>query len=117
MPPIRAARLLSDVTRGLLGGAQQRQQVAGESEVAEVVAAELQLEAVGRGLAIGRLHDAGVVDQDVDGSSFGVEFFAERFDARQRRQVEALDGQLRSRAPSRGSARWRLRPWRGCGSP
>ena len=66
MPPMRAARLLRDATRGLLGGAQQRQQVSGQREVAQVIAAELQLETVGRGVALGRLHDAGVVDQDVD---------------------------------------------------
>ena len=65
--------------------------MAGEREVAEMITAELQLEAVGGGLAIGRLHDAGVVDQDVDRPALGVEFFTERVDARQRRQVEALD--------------------------
>ncbi len=79
---------------GVVGGAKQRQQVAGQREVAEMVAAELQLESVGRGLAFGRLHDAGVVDQDVDRPAFGVELLAERGDAGQRRKVEALDGQL-----------------------
>ena len=56
----------------------------GQREVAQVIASELELEPVGRRLAIGRLHDAGVVDQDVDGPALGVELLAERGDAGQR---------------------------------
>jgi len=37
------------------------------------------------------MHDAGVVDQDVDRPALGVEFSTERVDARERRQVEPLD--------------------------
>src|ERR1700739_3040751 len=43
------------------------QQQIGQCEVAEVVGAELQFEAV-RGAGFGDLHDAGVVDQDIDRS-------------------------------------------------
>jgi len=57
--------------------------VSGQGEVAEVVAAELQLESVGGGVAFWRLHDAGVVDQDVDRAALGVELFAQRGDAGQ----------------------------------
>ena len=95
MPPNRAAELLNVVTRAPSGCAQQRQEVSGQREVTEMVTAELQLESVGGGLPLRRLHDARVVDQEVDRSSLGVEFLAERFDAGQRRQVERFDGQLR----------------------
>jgi hypothetical protein len=55
--------------------------VSGQREVAQVVTAELQLETVGGGVALGWLHDAGVVDEDVDRPAFGIEFLAERGDA------------------------------------
>ena len=67
----------------------------GQCEVTQMVTAELQFESVGGGLPLRRLHDARVVDEEVDRSSLGVEFLAQRFDAGQRRQVERLDGQLR----------------------
>ncbi len=62
--------------------------------MAEVVAAELQLEPVSGGVALGRLHHAGVVDQDVDRAAFCVQFRTEFGDAGQRGQVEVLDGQF-----------------------
>ncbi len=68
--------------------------MAGQCEMPQVVASELELEAVGGGLPFGRLHDARVVDQDVDGPALGVQLIAERGDAGQRRQVEVLDGQF-----------------------
>src|ERR1700739_1254996 len=43
------------------------QQQIGQSEVGEVVGTELEFEA-GRGASFGDLHDAGVVDQDIDRS-------------------------------------------------
>jgi hypothetical protein len=46
---------------------QQRQQSAGEREVAQVICAELQFKAVRGGLPLARRHDAGVVDQKIDG--------------------------------------------------
>jgi hypothetical protein len=51
---------------------QQVQHLPGEREVAEVVGAELQLEAVPRGL-LRRGHHAGVVDQQVDPRVRGVQ--------------------------------------------
>ena len=68
---------------GVAGAAQQREQVAGQREVPEVVAPELQLEAILGGFALRRLHDAGVVDQDVDGPALGVQLVTERGDAGQ----------------------------------
>ena len=52
-------------TRGVGAGGERVEQQAGEREVAEVVGAELELEAVG-GLAARRHHHPGVVDQQVD---------------------------------------------------
>lgn len=78
-----------------LRGPQQWQQVCGQGEVAQMVGTELQFESFGGGVALWRLHDAGVVHQDVDRASFGIEFVAEGRDAGQRRQVDALEGQLR----------------------
>ena len=95
MPPNRAAELLNVVTRAPPAARSSGRQVARQREVAQVITAELQLEAVGGGLALGRLHDARVVDQEVDRPPLGVEFLAERFDAGQRGQVERFDGQLR----------------------
>lgn len=46
-------------------GGEFAEDAVGEDEVAEVVGGELGLEAVGR-FAVGRGHDAGVVDEDVD---------------------------------------------------
>ena len=69
----------------------------GQREVAEVVAAELELEAVGGGFAFGSLHHSGVVDQDVDGPALAVEFRAEGRDACEGGQVEVLDGEFGAR--------------------
>jgi hypothetical protein len=49
------------------GEAEQWQEQRGEGKVAEVVGAELELEVVRGGLALGRTHDTGVVDEQVDG--------------------------------------------------
>ncbi len=86
----------------IVGGAQQWQQVGRQCEMAEVVAAELQLEPVSGGVALGRLHHAGVVDQDVDRAAFCVQFRTEFGDAGQRGQVEVLDGQFGVGGPRRG---------------
>lgn len=64
--------------------AQQRQQVCGWREVSEMVAAELQFEAVGSGNAFRWGHDAGVVDQQVDRPPVSHELFPQRGDGRQR---------------------------------
>ena len=82
-PLWRAAKLLSETTRAPLRGAQQRQQVRGQCEMSEMVTAELQFESVGGGVAFRRSHHPGVVDQDVNRATFGVELFAQRGDAGQ----------------------------------
>ena len=56
--------LLTVTMREARRGQNEVEQQAGQREVAEVVHAELALEAL-RGLAVGRRHDAGVVDQQV----------------------------------------------------
>src|SRR6202022_2329816 len=63
----------------------------------EMITAELQFESVGGGVAFRRSHHAGVVDQDVNRATFGVELLAQGGDAGQGRQVEGFDGQLRVR--------------------
>src|ERR1700679_2459939 len=60
-----------DARRG--GGEQLREEQPGERKVAEVVGAKLALKAVGRELAGGEGHDAGVVDEDVEGKAAGGE--------------------------------------------
>jgi hypothetical protein len=62
---MRWPTLLTVTTREPGHGQQQVQQQPGEREVAEVVGAELHLEAVPGGLLRG-VHHAGVVDQQVD---------------------------------------------------
>ncbi len=51
---------------GAIGTEQTREEMGGERPVAEMVDPELHLEAV-LGAALRHRHDAGVVDQDVDG--------------------------------------------------
>ena len=63
--PMWWAVLVTVTTRAALGAQQRRQQLRGEREVAEVVDAELHLEAV-LGLPLRHRHQAGVVDEDVD---------------------------------------------------
>ena len=70
-------------TRDAVAGGERVEQQAGEREVAEVVGAELQLEAV-RGHRARRHHHAGVVDEDVDA------------------RVVGGDGGRRTSAPTRG---------------
>ena len=65
MRPVRWAPLLTLTTRASGRPAMRPMSCAGEREVAEVVRAELQLEAVAGELAR-RRHDAGVVDQQVE---------------------------------------------------
>ena len=65
MRPVRCAGLETVTTRASEPRPQPAQEEAGEGEVAEVVGADLQLEAVG-GLAPRRGHHAGVVDQQVE---------------------------------------------------
>ena len=91
--------------------------MARQREVAKVVAPELKLESLGGGLPLGWLHDARVVEQDVNGPALGVQFLAERRHAGQRGQVERLDGEFRvghgrTDLVDRGFALGR-----GCGSP
>src|SRR5262249_35322041 len=65
---------------------------------AEVVRAELQLEAVGR-LRLRARHDAGIVDHDVEGRVARQEALRERVNVLQRAELELLD--LNVPAPSR----------------
>ena len=53
------------------------EQQPGQGEVAQVVGRHLQLEAVG-GLAVGRAHDAGVVDEEVEAGVLGQELLGRR---------------------------------------
>lgn len=64
--------------------AQQRQDVADEGGVPEMVGAELQLEPVLRQLTLGRRHHPGVADEGVDGLSLATQRLAERGDRLQR---------------------------------
>ena len=90
--PVRAARQRDDAV-GDLG-----EQQAGQREVAEVVGAELALEAV-RGRRWGRAMIAGVVDQNVD----AVDGVGERADRRQVGQVERRTSRLPLIVPRRRS--------------
>ena len=65
------------------------QQQTGEGEVAQVVGAELQLEAV-LGVALRRVHHAGVVDQQVDAVVVGAQLLGGLAGGLQRCQVEFL---------------------------
>ena len=67
-----------------LDGQQVVQQQTRQREVAEVVGAELQLEAVFGGLPRRRVHHAGVVDQQVDARVGGAQLVGRRADAVQR---------------------------------
>ena len=68
--------------------AQQGEQSSGEREVTEVVGRELQLEPVVGQPARRRVHDAGVVDLDVDRTALCEELIRERCDRVERRQVQ-----------------------------
>ena len=59
-----------------------------------MICSELQLETVFGGLAMRRLHDAGVVDQDVNRPTFGQKVDTQRLHACQRGEVEALERQV-----------------------
>ena len=95
-----ARRRRRSTTRSVTCGQQQ----VGQREVAEVVGAELHLEAV-RGALLGHGHHAGVVDQDVEVALPGV---GERAHGGEVGEVERADlglaGDRRRRPP---------RPWRG----
>ena len=82
------------------------EQQAGEGEVPEVVGAELELEPV-RGRAPRRVHQAGVVDQQVDPLVIASQVIRGRADRVQRGQVQPLDGHVGARAAS-----WRSSPRR-----
>ena len=62
-PPLWWAIDDTVTTRGAVGSQQQRQQQPGQHEVAEMVGAELQLEAVAGDRPLRRCHHAGVVDR------------------------------------------------------
>ena len=70
------------------GGQQVRHEQPGQREVAEVVRAELQLEPVGGHAVLGRGHDAGVVDEEVEGP---VEAVCQCVHRLLRGEVEPLD--------------------------
>ena len=72
------------------------QQQPGEREVTEVVGAELQLEPVG-GRRLGRVHHAGVVDQQVDARVGGGEFDSRRAHRGQRAEVQFVHGDVSAR--------------------
>jgi hypothetical protein len=69
------------------------EQETGPGEVPEVVGAELQLEAVGR-RPTGRVHDTGVVDQQVDPPVATAESLGRDPDRIERRQIEMLELEL-----------------------
>ena len=78
-------------------GAQQRQQVRGQRVVAEVVGAELQLEAVFGHLPRRWRHHRGVVDQQVEARVPCAEALAEFMDGLEAGQVQRLEGHVRGR--------------------
>ena len=84
--------------------AQERQQTPGESEVTEVVGAELQLEAVLGRPALRRGHHARVVDQHVDRAPLRQQRRGESLHRGQRGEIELEDCALSSDAAGRGSA-------------
>ena len=86
--------LLIVTTREPATGKQPIQQQAGEGEVAQVVGAELHLEAV-LGERLRRVHHPGVVDQQVDVVVSGAELLRGGADRVQRRQVEFLQRHVR----------------------
>ena len=88
----RCALLLTVTTRALLDEHTVEQQP-GQREVAQVVGAELQLEAVGGGLFRG-VHHPGVVDQQVDARVGGAQRFGGGTHRLQRAQVELLYGDV-----------------------
>jgi hypothetical protein len=73
---------------------QQRQQSGGQHEMGQVVRPELHLEAVRRGRALPRRHDAGVVDQNVDWTSRRQHAIGESCDRGQAGQVEEFETHL-----------------------
>src|SRR3954463_1940643 len=78
-------------------GSEQGEEMAGEGEVAEIVAAKLQLETVAGDLALRRSHDAGVVDQEIDRPALTVQRLAQARHALQRREIEVAGGELGAR--------------------
>ena len=81
----------------------------GEREVAEVVGAELQLEAVG-GLAARRHHHAGVVDEQVEARVVGRRRRPRTRAPSRGRRGRARAGRARPSGPRRGSASRAIRP-------
>jgi hypothetical protein len=95
LDPAELVRVAADVYDARVRRrAQASEQQAGEREVAEVVGAELQLEAVG-GLAVRRGHDAGIVDQQVEALVRATS--RERSHGIERAEVERLDVERRGR--------------------
>src|ERR1700744_90336 len=72
-----------------VGTPQQRQQASGEREMTEMVGSELHFETIGRGLAARQRHDAGIVDQEIEGLTAGHPL-REVGDRGEARQIEAL---------------------------
>ena len=91
-----------------LSGPQQRQQVAGEGEVGQVVRTELQLETVDGGLPLGWVHHTGVVDEDPDRRPVPAEPLAEGGYRRQRGQVEVCQHERRLGVPGTDLRQGRL---------
>ncbi len=89
--PVHATAIRGDADLGDDAGPprlEQRQQLGDESDMAEMIGAELQLEPVGGRLPGGRMHDAGVTDEDVDRVALGAQCLAQRGHRIERRQFE-----------------------------
>ena len=101
---VREVDLCPDVVRdardrhhpGSIHAEQVLQQQAGEREMAEMVGAELQLEAVG-GVLLRRVHHAGVVDEQVDPRVGGRKFGRRGAHRCQRAQIQFVHRHLRAR--------------------
>src|SRR5450755_881500 len=85
---VRKAAEVDDARMLRIG--ERGEQLRAQGEVAQIIGAELQLEAVGRDLAFWRHHDAGIVDQDIEAGVFAPEPAGKVSDALQRREVKVF---------------------------
>jgi hypothetical protein len=68
--------------------------VSDQGEVTQVIGAELQLDSIGRGLSLGRSHDPGIVQEQVERAPIGPQGAPERGDRIQRGQVQVVQVQV-----------------------
>jgi hypothetical protein len=80
--------------RGRCGLKDRWEQEAGEGEVAEVVGAELELESIGSDATLGKGHDAGVVDEEVEAAVGGEEGLSSGTNGGEAGEVELRDFEL-----------------------